>query len=315
MKNVLCNSLIALAFVVSSSFAARLEVAEKAQQHVKELKAKKVSKQIDVSNQSILEKEEVTGRPVVLEVIKAKEDNSLKQRFSKVVPLPEKIVFNAARGAYSYNDVDLQQAALNATDKQSLGSLRAKANAILEQLLGKKDAGRFVFANEETDYVKENDGENPRILKKTYRYTRKVNGRHILDNTSFVRVSFSGNQELSGFEIVNPELKPVKAVERLVKLDATDKRLQQYAEKKDTAVRNGPKGKEMVGVEVIKAKAGFDTYLAKKVGDKVLLIPNTSFYAEYHLENGERFENWSHFGLDADYVQNLDDDMIEGNNR
>lgn len=312
MKNML-YSLITIAIIVSSSFAARLEVAEKAQQHITKLKTKDVYRQVDISDPGILEKNEIAGRPVVFEVLKSdEEDNSVKQRLSKAVSLPEKVVFNANRGAYCYNNVDLQQKQLNLTVKQSLDQLKTKAHSKLELLLGKKDADRFEFANEETDYIKESDGEDARILRKTYRFTRKVNGRHILDNTSFVRLSFSGEQELSGFEIVNPELKPVKAVQKLVKLDATDKRLRQYADKKETAVRNGPEGNENVSVSLIKAKVGIDSYLAKKMGDKVLLLPNTSFYSEYQLENGERFDNWSHFCLDADYVQNLDNDMIEG---
>ena len=266
---------------------------------------------MNLSNPGILEKNEITGRPVVFEVIKSKEDNTVKQRLLKAVSLSEYVVFNAKRGAYCYNDVNLQEKQLVEIDKQSLDQLKAKANNLLELLLGKKDADRFKFANEETDYVKERGDEDARILRKTYRFTRKVNGRHVLDNTSFVRLSFSGDQELSGFEIVNPELKPVKVVQRLVKFDATDKRLQQYADKKGTAVRIGPEGNENVGVAVIKAEVGVDTYLSKKVEDKVLLLPNTSFYSEYQLVNGEQFDNWSHFCLDADYVQNLEYDMIE----
>jgi hypothetical protein len=298
-----------------SSFAAKLEILEKAQEHIEQVIRKNVNKPADLSNSAIIDKDETDGRPVVFEVIKAKKDDKLIQNFSRKVSLPENVVFNSIKGAYCYNNVIFQQIALKSVTTEDLSMLKKKADAVLEQLLGKELATRFVFANEETDYVKESDTSDERILRKTYRFTRKINGRHILDNTSFVRLSFSSDQELSAFEIVNPEIKPVRSVERLVKMGATEKRLEEYAANKQTAIRNGPKNIETIAVTSIKTENGFDTYLSKKTAEKTLLLPYISFYSDYQLENGEHFENWSHFCLDADYVPNIDRDLIEGSNR
>ena len=56
MKHMLYNSLIAIAVIISSSYAARLEVTEKAQQYISKIKTKDVSKQVNLSNPGILEK-------------------------------------------------------------------------------------------------------------------------------------------------------------------------------------------------------------------------------------------------------------------
>jgi hypothetical protein len=298
-----------------STFAAKLEISQKAQEHIVQIMRVNVNKPADLLNPAIIGIEEIEGRPVVFEVVKAKMDDKLMQHFFKNVSLPEKVVFNTIKGAYCYNNIALQQIALKSVSIQDLSNLKTKASVVMEQLLGNEQAARFVFANEETDYVKESDTSDERILRKTYRFTRKINGRHILDNTSFVRLSFSADQELSAFEIVNPDIKPLRNVERLVKMGATEMRLKEYAANKKTAVRNGPKSLETIGVTFIKVEDGFDTYLSKKAGEKTHLLPNISFYSDYQLENGEHFENWSHFCLDADYVPNIDQELIEGYNR
>jgi hypothetical protein len=315
MRTVFYMTLITLVVAAYDSSAAKLQIGEHAQHHIEQVMSKKVNGSANFSNLAITGKEEIEGTLIVFEVIKAKKSDSLQQCFSRRVSLSGNVVFNPAKGAYCYNNIGLQKQPLKATGVQDLCSLKIKASSVLEQLLGKDQADRFVSANEETDYVKERDISGEKILRKTYRFTRKINGRHILDNTSFVRLSFSADQELSGFEIVNPEITPLRNVERLVKTAAIESRLTEYAASKQTAVKNGVEGTEEVGVTLIRAEKGFDTYLSKKAGDKTLLLPTVSFYSDYQLENGDHFENWSHFCLDADYVPNIDKDLIEGCNR
>jgi hypothetical protein len=307
----ICNTILVIAMLAVSTFSAKLEISQKVGSQLEKIKNKKVSQSINLSNSKILESDEAVDRPVVLEVVQAKEDQQVTNQLSKQVTKPEQIIFNKKRGSYLYSDIDLQKVPLIGTDTTALNDLKKTAKNMVVKLLGEEQASHFVFANEETDSVIVKGKASSYISKKTYRFTRKVNGRHILDNTAFIRVLFSGKQELSGFEIVNPELKIVRAVDRLVKLSSTQKRLEEYANNKRTTLRNGPDKVEEIEVEAINAINGIDTYLSKKIGDKVLLLPNISFYSEYKLKNGEKFDNWSHFCLDADYVQNLDKDMIE----
>lgn len=315
MRTVFYTTLITMVVAAYDSSAAQLQIAEHAQRHIEQVISKKVNVPANFSNPAITGKEEIEGTLIVFEVIKAKKNDSLLQCLSRSVPLPGNVVFNPAKGAYCYNNIDLQKQPLKATGVLDLSSLKIKASSLLEQLLGKEQANCFVSANEETDYVKERNVLGERILRKTYRFTRKINGRHILDNTSFVRLSFSADQELCGFEIVNPDVKPLRNVERLVKTGAIGSRLAEYAASKKTAVKNGLEGTEKVGVTLIRAEKGFDTYLSKMAGGKTLLLPTVSFYSDYQLENGDHFENWSHFGLDADFVPNIGKDLIENSNR
>jgi hypothetical protein len=315
MKSVYIVVWVTIIVTAGSVNAAKLQLSEKAQAYISQSMNKSVSAPANLLNTAITGKEKMSGRPVVFEVIKAQCNDSLKRYLSRNVQRPEKVLFNPIKGSYSYSNNDLQKKVLTSTDLQSLSNLKIRAGAILEQLLGKVQADCFVAANEETDFVKECDDGEERILKKTYRFTRKINGRVILDNTSFVRISFSADQELSGFEIVNPEIKPVKSVDRLIKPEATINRLGEYAANKLTADKNGPEGVEKIGVTLISAQKGFDTYITKKAEGKTLLLPSVSFYSDYQLENGEHFDNWSHFCIDADYVPNIDSKFIESSNR
>lgn len=312
MKIIFYAVIVIIIVSESSSHAAKLQISGNAQEYITlSMKKGTNSYTSSLSNSAITGTEKSDGRLIVFEVIKANKSDSMMRYLSRNVRLPGNVVFNSLKGAYCYNNVSLQNVALRSIIIQDLNNLKIKATRTLEQLIGTAQAKQFVSANEETDYVKESDADEEKMLRKTYRFTRKLNGRHILDNTSFVRLSFSADQELCGFEIVNPVIKPVKYVERPIKAEATINRLGEYAAEKLSAEKKGLQGNERVGVTLINAEKGFDTYLSKKSGDKTLLIPNASFYSDYQLENGEHFKNWSHFCLDADYVPNIDVNLIE----
>jgi hypothetical protein len=307
MKNIILISTIIVSFIISTASSAKLEKTDKVSKFMDKIKSKQVTHTVDIDNPSLQETEESEGRPIVYEVKKSSRDNKKIAKFSKLVNKPDNMGFNEKKGMYYYTDFDVQEEPLSATDDNVL---IAEAKKVIKDLLG-KDANRFVFANNEINYFSTKDDRTPKVLSKTLRFTRKLNGRHILDNTSYVSISFAGNMKLLSFEIVDPDIKPLKAVKRMVKLSATEKRLEKYASNKTTAVKNGPKGLVKVSVNTIKSTIGIPSYLCKDVGDKTLLIPNISFYSEYQLENDEAFDNWTHFCIDADYVSNLDDDMIE----
>ncbi len=315
MKTILYAGILTISVIKGAIIAAELQISAKAQEYIALSITNSVAKSSNLSSPALTGIEKIDGRPVVFEVVRATRNDSLMRYLSRNVRLPGNVVFNSLKGAYTYSNAALQNVPLKSTNVLALDNLKIKAKRTLEQLIGTVQVNHFVFANEETDYVKISDTTEEKILRKTYRFTRKLNGRHILDNTSFVRISFSADQELCGFEIVNPEIKPVRNVERLIKTDATFSRLEAYAVEKSTVNKNGPEGLEKIGITLITAENGLDTYISKKTGDKTLLIPGTSFYSDYKLENGEHFKNWSHFCLDADYVPNIDKDFIESSSR
>lgn len=310
MKNTVLKIVLIIELSVMFSYGAKLELSENVQKILEKKIQYNRTESTDFSDTAVIGKEEIKGRPVVYEVIKAKKDEKVMQHYCRNVPLPQNVLFNAAKGAYCYNNIDLQKVPLKSGSIQVQSILKKNAHVIMEQLLGKDQAARFVFANEETDYVKFNDNEDAIILEKTYRFTRKLNGRHILDNTSYVKLSFSANNNLSAFEIVNPEIIPLRNVKRLIKSEASKIRLTKFAARKETAIRNGPERSEKIGVTVIKTEKAFDTYLSKMSGEKKLLLPTISFYSDFQLENGENFQNWTHFCLDADYVPDINKSFI-----
>lgn len=310
MKNTVLKIVLIIELSVMFSYGAKLELSENVQKILEKKNKYNRTESTDLSDTAVIGKEEIKGRPVVYEVIKAKKDEKVMQHYYSNVPLPQNVLFNAAKGAYCYNNIDLQKVPLKTGSVQVQSSLKKNAHVIMEQLLGKDQAARFVFANEETDYVKFNDYDEEIILEKTFRFTRKLNGRHILDNTSYVKLSFSADNNLSAFEIVNPEIIPLRNVKRLIKSETSKIRLTEFAARKETAIRNGPEGSEKIGVTVIKTEKAFDTYLSKMSGEKKLLLPAISFYSDFQLENGENFQNWTHFCLDADYVPDINKNFI-----
>lgn len=184
--------------------------------------------------------------------------------------------------------------------------LRTRAGEDLERLLG-RDADYFVMANTETDWEQTRENPEPRILAMTFRFTRKINGRHIIDNTAYVRITYSGDDQLCGFEIVNPRLRPVR-IPLMVKQNVIRERLNRFARNKTTA-RNSVDGE--VTIERITAENGIQSYRAKKKGDKILLSPYISFFCRYDMETGATFQKFEHFSLDATRCENLDDSFLD----
>ncbi len=294
--------------------AAALDKTATASEYISALGSKDVSAAPDLKAPSLLGTQDVGGRPVIYVVAKALFSESEIARLKAIVDNKGKTAYSNKEGKYYFHNVALQKIPLSTTDDNSLAGLKVKAESMIQKLLG-NSAGNFVFANAEMDSVLLDGEESPKLTGMTYRFTRKLNGRHIIDNTAYARVSFAGNAELCAFEIVNPVITPLRAADRMVKLDATGKRLQAYAEEKKTATKNGVNGMETILVNAITAEKGYDTYIAHKQGGQVLLIPNATFYCKYQLANGDSFKNWKHFCIDAGYTQNLEPDMIEGEMR
>jgi hypothetical protein len=300
-------------FVVSS-FPASLEVNEITNNFIDKIESNKNVFNTNLNLPANIDSGEAEGCPVLYEVINSgKRDEELLGRLRNHVANPDNLNYNLQDGMTCYEDIELQRSPLVLSDSQDLERLEKKAKETVETLLGTELYSHFIFANEETDYLLEKEKATPCILRKSYRFTKKLNGCHIIDNTAYIKVSFSGNQQLCRFEMANPEIKHLKPVERQVKFSITKKRLVNYVNKKNTEIKNGVNGIETVSIKSINVKKGIKTYISKICGDKLLLIPYISFYAEHKTESGESFKRWIHFCLDADYEKDVDKEMIFNN--
>ncbi len=264
--------------------------------------------QHDVSDVALLDTAQVSTRPVLYEVIIPARTGREVIQMSDAVGIPDSLRrftgYDQNRGIFYYNSPHLKvmrNETATANEKMKL-----KAVQKMQQLLG-KESSRFVLANTESDWMKTKSDPVERLVAQTYRFTRKINGYHIIDNTSYVKITLTGDNELSGFEICNPELKPVP-LERMVKFSSTATRLQQFATNKNsiTGFFN-----EQIKISQIKAEKAIYSYISENRGQKKILVPHISVFCNYQLANNEQFDKFENFVLDASVAANVPDNMLE----
>jgi hypothetical protein len=218
--------------------------------------------------------------------------------------------YDAGKGSYFFFNYASEQNPLSKTDPASLEALKSKAQTVLKRALADQ-ATDFEFANTESDWAMIKAGQEPVLVRQTLRYTKRVNGRHVLDNTAYFSATYSGNQELCRFEFVNPRLEPVP-LDLMVKPSATMERLRTWASEKQNV--ESPKG-ETVGVRTITATKAMETYRASVEGGDTFLVPHVSFWSRFQLENGTSYERFIDLCQDATRTTNLDNSMIENSGR
>ena len=98
----------------------------------------------------------------------------------------------------------------------------------------------------------------------------------------------------------------------MVKPSATRERLEQFAAAKNTV--RGTLNDDMK-ISSIAAEKGIHSYMSSSSGGKSYLIPCVSIWCRYSLENGETFEKFENFIIDASHVSNIDDEMLEAPER
>ncbi len=307
------SSLAVIAVTVSVN-ASQLGVSEPVKDFLSSLSAHSIARGVDLTDRRLLDSALVSSRPVIYEITNRSFSATDVQQFVEVAGVADSLQkfagYDEKKGACYFNSPCIKP--LADESPAGLEDLKQKAFIVLEKLLG-AESGRFVFANTETDWAMskpDTEAAERRIIQ-TYRFTRKINGCHIIDNTAYVRISFTGKGELCGFEIRNPDLQPV-ALDRMVKLSATKTRLEQFAGAKKT-VRSSRN--ETINVSSITAKKGIQAYLSQPAGGKVYLIPGISILCRYALDNGDVFEKYEHFFIDASRVSNIDEDMLEPSRR
>ena len=289
-----------------------------------------VASSADLTAPGILEADPATDRPVSYKVTQTPCDAQRLSHIAALVGMEEndavvtrgdrtmkqaadgraRVGYDARSGAYFYYNNTAEHVNLADTSPQAIDALKTKAEALLAGLLGDR-AADFRFANNETDWYNTADDLTARISKMTFRYTRMVNGRHVVDNTAFFRAAYAGNQELFTFELVNPDLQPA-ALELLVLPGATHERLTAFAEGKTVA---GAPGGKSVTVNTITAEKAVESYLAVVEGATTWLVPHVSFWSTCALDNGDSFDRYVHLCIDAKRTPNLEPEMIEPVNR
>ncbi|MBD3343854.1 MAG: hypothetical protein GF401_02180 [Chitinivibrionales bacterium] len=319
-----------LLLVIGNTHAADLEKNELVDTFLNSCSTTKLPLSADLTSFGIRNAERVTERPVAYKVKKTPYSENRLLEISAIVNCASSgevktrgactIVENAdnsvrtgydeQRGRYFYYNSTTEKKPLANTGKTELSALKAEAQKYLNELLG-NDAGNFVFANTETDCVQVRGDAIPVISKQSYRFTRKVNGRHIIDNTAFFKATFAGNQELCAMEFSNPVLEPVQ-IKTMVKPGVTGERLTKWAENKENAVAP-PNNK--IKVNRVSSLKPVESYLAMTEGEEVYIVPHVSFWSELNLDNGDSYRRFIHLCMDAQRTPNLDEAMIENTGR
>ena len=298
--------------IAASVNASPLSVLGPVEHFLSSLSSRSTEKGGDLKDSRLLDTAHIASRPPVYEVSFRPVSPTEISRIVGETGIPDGLRqfagYDEGRGVLYFNSPDIEP--LSDESPTGLEELKQRAYAMLEKLLG-NESGRFVFANTETDWAIQKPETAPRRIMQTFRFTRKINGYHIIDNSAYVRIAFTGNGQLCGFEVRNPDLQPV-ACERMVKPSATRERLEQFA-----AAKNTVRGtlNDDIKISSIAAEKGIHSYMSSSSGGKSYLIPCVSIWCRYSLENGETFEKFENFIIDASHVSNIDDEMLEAPER
>lgn len=309
------NKIITLLFlsIVLRSESAPLVLSEKVQKIFSEVAKAPVSAPMaKVSSATVLDTSRTTGRPVAFRMNWRSLSEDDVDRITADAGVAESCRryagYDAKNGRCYYHVPRLSK--LTDESEHGLKQLRKKSAAVLAKLLGDRSS-LFVFANEETDWAITREQPEPHRTMYTCRYTRKVNGRHVVGNDAYARISFTGKGELCRFEFSDPVLEPIP-VKRMVLPSATRRRLERYAGTKNKA-RGTMTGD--VSVASIVAKKGVFSYIGRTSGKERILVPAISILCRHELANGESFEQFRHFVVDASHVSNIDESMLEPSTR
>jgi hypothetical protein len=283
--------------------AAKMEVSDCAVNFIKAAKSSTINKDIDLNSPQVLQKGKSGGAAIGYEIIRMSKDDALMNSLAATINCT--VVYDSIRGRYIGYNHEVEKVPLADVGEQNLATLKKMADNALAAIL-KEKAVEFEFSNNEMDSSMTAGETNPRLAAMSYRYTRELNGRHIVDNTAFIRVTFCGNNRIGGFEMADPTLKPF-FISTIVKESVSEDRLEQYVKNKKDAEKFGAK----FPVSGIKAEKGFFTYLAMPQGNKMCLIPHVSFYTTHNLDNGDNYKKWVHLNLDGSTTPNIDPGMIE----
>ena len=300
---------VVLMSVALQSVSAPLVLSEKVRQLFTEVDGIPVTAgAAQVLSAKMLDTARAEGRPVAFRVTPRPLSTDDVDRISAEAGVPESYRrfagYDAENGYCYYHAPRLSK--LTDESKAGLKQLRNKSAAVLAKLLGDRSV-LFVFANEETDWAMTKEHPEPYRTMYTCRYTRKVNGRHVVGNDAYARISFTGEGTLCGFEFCDPALEP-EPVQRMVLPSATPRRLELYAAGKNSA-HGTLKGD--VAVTSIAAENGVYSYIGRTFGAYKLLVPAISIVCRHELDNGESFEKFRHFVIDASQVSNVDESMLE----
>jgi hypothetical protein len=296
--------LIIIGTLSLNAIAADLTISGETRKFIADTKTAPTDMSVDVNSPSLLERtRSPAGAALAYRVVKMAKDPAAMGSLSSKTNCA--VVYDAARGRYIGYNHAVENTPLADTSSKNLEAVKTVAIGMLASLAG-PGAGNFVYANAETDSGMTETAPSALLLSVSYRFTREINGRHIIDNTAFVRITFCGNNEVAGFEMADPVLRPVP-LNRIVKESAADRLLGEYAAAKQVAIKNGAE----YPVSAVNAEKGYFTYRAVSKGEELYLVPQVSFVAKNILKNGNSYYKWINFCLDASIVPNLDPGMVE----
>ncbi len=310
--------------------AADLVLETHAAEFMDELEQRTIADSADLETEGIQRGPRVTSRPVLFRAVKKNGGEAEMKRLAGIAGMEfdgepvkrgrsffldnpngtARIGYCPERGRYTYYSNALEKTPLEKTDSAALDELRGMADVLLAELINDEQRD-FVFSNLETDWVQTKEDTMERICKRSFRYTRTVNGRYVIDQSAHVRITYSADGRVCAFSIENPTLVP-EHFSQMVKPSATRARLAEYAENKQNAI--SPNGRK-IGVKYVHAQRGYSTYVSSKIGETIYLVPHVSVLARHVLEDGREFSRYVYLSLDASEVPNLEPDMLERGTR
>jgi hypothetical protein len=182
------------------------------------------------------------------------------------------------------------------SDSETDDQKKVQAEALLRKIIG-KDAGNFVFVNDEKTYAQENSATDPVEIAYYARYARVVEGRPILGNQFQVRIALGHKGCLKEFSFRDPVLGSRKVLKAAPSENLPDRLLGAI---NANPARNTPSGP--LPITSSRPYKRFPAFVVSEETGVGQLLPVTSFLAENAVDplvlNSAEFR-----GLEPTYVE------------
>jgi len=254
----------------------------------------------DLHNFALIFKMDVDSEIVAEDYIAVRQNNAIHLTFDSE--------YNSI--TYSNNSIGV----LSEEDVEDTSYFRILSKQYVDKITGKV-SDKFVFVNCHYEYYvsnidKKEDGSeaNPRLAYITYRYIRKLDGRHIVGTTNSVEITMGKNGEVCSMKYI--DMKLVKAYQ--IKMKLKSNKVFEYLDKKvkNDKFNKFPDGEnaQWKQVDVISSTLSYNLH---KGSDGDYLIPFVTFYSLNQREDDEIMPSYIHIPLSMEMYDNAQEDDFE----
>ncbi|GEM_PF-5724500 len=215
-------------------------------------------------------------------------------------------IYDSKEGEYRFFNPDAEP--LESSSPEVLVNILKNANDLLQSIL--PDSRKFIFVNDEFIWQEETVGKSPKVLLyKGFRFLRKEDGRLVLGNRCQIRFQLGSNGSIYYLSVKNPELQKSIALTKKISGKGAMRMLKDFAEAKVDINA----GMSKVGLNQIRIKKMIRSYIPDNNGEGDVLIPNTTFLADYQLADNSVVETHISFSEDATLIPNLSTSEVQPN--